>query len=120
MVYIKNWRDTETRIAHLSAVHWGGLRHHTYGSDDDRYRLQRLRGFARHLLQGRKGSDYHKHDNVEQVYYVIAGSGEVVFDDRRHPVEAGDAVFLPPNHYHQMFNLASDDWLEHHLSLIHI
>lgn len=115
MIYIKNWRDTETRITHLSAVHWGGLRHHTDGSDDDRCRLQRLNGFARHLLQGRKGSDYHKHDTIEQVYYVIAGSGEVVFDDRRHPVEAGDAVFLPPNVYHQMLNMSSDHWLEHHV-----
>ncbi len=115
MVYIKNWRDTKTGIAHLSAVHWGGLRHQSDGSDDDRNRLHRLHGFARHLLQGRKGSDYHKHENIEQVYYVIAGSGEVVFDDRRHPVEAGDAVFLPPDVYHQMFNFASEDWLEHHV-----
>jgi mannose-6-phosphate isomerase-like protein (cupin superfamily) len=115
LVYIKNWRDTSTGIAHLSAVHWGGLRHQSDGSDDDRNRLQRLDGFARHLLQGRKGSDYHNHDNLEQVYYVIAGSGEVKFDDRLHPVQAGDAVFLPPDIHHQMFNFASDDWLEHHV-----
>ena len=115
MVYIRNWRDVETGIAHLSAVHWGGLRGHEDGSDDDRDRLQRLYGFARHLLQGRKGSDYHRHENLEQVYYLIAGTGEVVFDDRRYPVEAGDAVFLPPDIYHQMYNFASDDWLEHHV-----
>ena len=115
MVYIKNWRDVETSIAHLSAVHWGGLRRRSYGDDDDRNRLQRLGGFARHLLQGRKASDYHKHARLEQVYYLIAGTGEVVFDDRRYPVEAGDAVFLPPNVCHQMLNYRSDAWLEHHV-----
>ena len=115
MVYIRNWRETETSISHLSAVHWGGLRHRSDGAEDDRHRLQRLGGFARHALQGRKGSDYHKHSGLEQVYYILAGSGEVVFDDRRHPVGPGDAVYLPPDRYHQMHNFSSDAWLEHHV-----
>ena len=39
MAYIKNWRDVQPNIAHLSAVHWGGLRSLDEGSDDDRNRL---------------------------------------------------------------------------------
>lgn len=114
-LYLRNWRDFQPKIAHLSAVHWGGLRSVERDSDDDRDRLTRLGGFARHALQGRKTSDLHKHDNLEQVYYVLAGAGEVLFDDERHPVEAGDAVYLPAGIHHQMFNDGADDWLEHHV-----
>ena len=67
MAYIKNWRDVQPNIAHLSAVHWGCLRSIKEGDDDDRHRLDRLGGFARHALQGRKTSDFHKHESLEQV-----------------------------------------------------
>ncbi len=114
-IYLRNWRDFQPKIAHLSAVHWGGLRSAERDSEDDRDRLERLGGFARHALQGRKTSDHHKHQNQEQVYYVLSGAGEVLYDGRRYAVEAGDAIYLPSGVHHQMFNDASDDWLEHHV-----
>ena len=89
-IYLRNWRDFQPKITHLSAVHWGGLRGIERDSDDERDCLQRLGGFARHALQGRKTSDHHKHDNLEQVYYILSGTGEVLFEGERHPVEAGD------------------------------
>ncbi len=116
MAYIKNWREVQPNIAHMSAVHWGGLRTKEQEKDpDDRNRLARLGGFARHALQGRKTSDYHKHQNLEQVYYVLSGRGEVLFGDRRFPVEEGDAVYLPSGVHHQMFNEMNEGWLEHHV-----
>ena len=116
MVHIVNWRDVQPKIAHLSAVHWGGYRARERNDDpDERNRLERLQGFARHALQGRKTSDYHKHENLEQVYYVLAGSGEVLFGEERFPVEEGDAIYLPPGVHHQMFNDMNQAWLEHHV-----
>ncbi|MCZ6679606.1 MAG: cupin domain-containing protein, partial [Candidatus Poribacteria bacterium] len=115
MAYIKNWRDVQPNIAHLSAVHWGGLRAVERGSDDDRDRLERLGGFARHALQGRKTSDHHKHESLEQVYYILSGSGEVLFDEKRYPTQCGDAIYLPSGIYHQMFNDMNEAWLEHHV-----
>ena len=121
MVYIKNWRDVQPDISHMSAVHWGGLRSIPASDsedgdrDDDRNRLQSLGGFARHALQGRKTSDYHKHDCLEQAYYILAGKGEVLFEDKRYPVETGDAVYLPSGLHHQMFNDMNEEWLEHHV-----
>jgi mannose-6-phosphate isomerase-like protein (cupin superfamily) len=114
-IYVRNWRDFQPKIAHLSAVHWGGLRDIERDSEDERDCLRRLGGFARHALQGRKTSDHHKHENLEQVYYILSGSGEVLFEGERHPVEAGDAVYLPSGIHHQMFNDDSDEWLEHHV-----
>ncbi len=116
MAFILNWRDVQPKIAHLSAVHWGGLRECERADDpDERNRLERLQGFARHALQGRKTSDHHKHDNLEQVYYIISGQGEVLFGEQRFPVRAGDAVYLPAGTYHQMFNDMNEAWLEHHV-----
>ena len=114
-LYVRNWRDFQPKIAHLSAVHWGGLRPRERGSGDERDRLHRLGGFARHALQGRKTSDYHKHENLEQVYYILSGKGEALFDGKRYPVEAGDAVYLPSGIPHQMFNDGNEAWLEHHV-----
>ena len=116
VAYIKNWRDVQPNIAHMSAVHWGGLRDFERENDeDDRNRLHNLNGFARHALQGHKTSDFHKHENLEQVYYILSGRGEVLFEDQRHPTEAGDAIYLPSGIHHQMFNDTNEDWLEHHV-----
>lgn len=116
MIHKVNWRDVQPKIAHLSAVHWGGYRDRERDDDpDERNRLQRLQGFARHALQGRKTSDYHQHQNLEQVYYVLSGSGEVLFGEERFPVQDGDAIYLPPGIHHQMFNDMNQAWLEHHV-----
>jgi len=111
---IRNWRDGQPEVAHMSVIRWGGLRPKSFKKGDEGARvLERLAGFARHALQGRKTSDHHKHQNTEQVYYVLSGSGEVLVGDERHSVTTGDAVYLPANAYHQMFNDDNEDWLEH-------
>ncbi len=116
MTYILNWRDVQPKIAHMSAVHWGGFRAREVDDDpDERNRLERLGGFARHALQGRKTSDHHKHDQLEQVYYILSGRGEVLCGDERFAVRDGDAVYLPAGVHHQMFNDMSENWLEHHV-----
>ena len=115
MAYIKNWRQVQPKIAHLSAVHWGGLRALDRETKDDRDRLERFNGLARHALQGRKTSDHHKHENLEQVYYILSGKGEVLWDGKRYPVKSGDAVYLPSGAHHQMFNDMNETWLEHHV-----
>ena len=118
MAFVINWRDVQPKISHLSAVHWGGLREVDSGSEEDpdpRNRLKILGGFARHALQGRKTSDFHKHETLEQVYYILSGVGEVLCGDKRYPVSGGDAVYLPAGVNHQMFNDSNDDWLIHHV-----
>lgn len=116
MALVKNWREVQPNIAHLSAVHWGGLRQSGRSGDpDERNCLQRLDGFARHALQGRKTSDHHQHQNLEQVYYLLSGGGEVLFGEERFAVREGDAVYLPSGIHHQMFNDMNEAWLEHHV-----
>lgn len=39
------------------------------------------------------GAEHHHADH--EIYYFLAGSGEVVLDGTPHPVEAGSVVFVP-------------------------
>lgn len=45
----------------------------------------------------------HSH-NCEEVYYILEGVGEVEVDGVRHPVEAGDGVYLREGVKHRMIN----------------
>jgi len=114
MPLVRNWRDEEPIVNHKSAIVWGGLRFRKEGETDPLFCLDRLRGFARHALQGRKTSDHHQHHHLEQVYYVISGRGEALCGERRYPVGEGDAVYLPTDVPHQMFN-TGEAWIEHHV-----
>lgn len=116
MAHIRNWRDQQPEVAHLSAIRWPGLKSRNAGPnrrDEDAHQLHHLQGIVKHALQGRKTSDHHKHAQVEQAYYILSGSGEVLVGEGRFPVRAGDAVYLPADIHHQMFNDMNDDWLEH-------
>lgn len=116
MAHIRNWRDQQPEVAHLSAIRWPGLKSRNAGpnrKDEDAHQLHHLQGIVKHALQGRKTSDHHKHAQVEQAYYILSGSGEVLVGEDRFPVRAGDAVYLPADIHHQMFNDMNDDWLEH-------
>ena len=53
-------------------------------------------------------SPLHRH-NCEEVYYVLAGRGEVESDGERHPFEAGDAVYHRENSAHRVFNTGAAD-----------
>lgn len=33
---------------------------------------------------------------TSEVYYILSGQGEMHIDDETHPVELGDAVYIPP------------------------
>ncbi|MCL2057533.1 MAG: cupin domain-containing protein [Oscillospiraceae bacterium] len=45
----------------------------------------------------------HSHDDMEEVYYVISGEGEMVVGEDRYPVRAGDALYVPPGEFHTTF-----------------
>jgi quercetin dioxygenase-like cupin family protein len=45
----------------------------------------------------------HRH-RCEEVYYVLAGRGEVEIGGRRERITAGDAVHIPDGQAHRIFN----------------
>ena len=50
---------------------------------------------------------WHNQD-IEEVYFVIEGSGEMCLGEERQTVSAGQAIFIPPGTYHQLSNLSDE------------
>mgnify|MGYP001072824085 FL=1 len=71
--------------------------------------LLSLGSLTRHIVQGRITTDYHAHENKEQVYYFVSGKGKMLIDDKEFEVTAGDAVHLAPRESHQVINDTEDD-----------
>ena len=45
----------------------------------------------------------HSHDDMEEVYYVISGEGEMVVGEDRYPIKTGDGLYVPPGVFHTTF-----------------
>jgi|BEDMetMinimDraft_2_1075160.scaffolds.fasta_scaffold04564_2 quercetin dioxygenase-like cupin family protein len=45
-----------------------------------------------------------KHKHTEAYIYIIKGKGHSIVDEKRYDWEEGDALYIPPDTYHQHFN----------------
>lgn len=60
-------------------------------------------------LEPGKGHTRHNHPGVEEILYILAGSGEQMVEDTdgtpmRREVRIGDLVHIPPDVYHETIN----------------
>jgi mannose-6-phosphate isomerase-like protein (cupin superfamily) len=108
---IRNWRDAIPYVGHNSKIIWPIFTRtgRENAEPPESACLQGLSQLTRHIIQGRVTSDYHEHENVEQVYYFISGNGKMLIDGQEYSVTAGDAVHLPPKTKHQVINDGEDD-----------
>jgi uncharacterized cupin superfamily protein len=54
-------------------------------------------GYRLYVLEpGMRGSPFHSHRVNEEMFYVVAGEGEVRLGDERFPIGAGDVIACPP------------------------
>ena len=108
----RNWRDQIPRVGHESAIAWMLM---TADYDESWHNepsvLKAIEALARQTVQGRQQSDYHAHDDMEQLFYTISGSGIMRIDDEEHSVQEGDVIYLPPNVKHQFIN-NTEAWTE--------
>jgi len=57
------------------------------------------------ILEPRGGQvPWHHHDQ-EEVYFIVEGVAEMVIGDERNNIAKGQAVYVPPDVYHQLTNL---------------
>jgi mannose-6-phosphate isomerase-like protein (cupin superfamily) len=57
------------------------------------------------VLQPGEAPPLHLHDDAEQIFYVLQGSGKLRIGgdtDRHFPVRTGDLVRIPPHTYHSI------------------
>lgn len=50
---------------------------------------------------------WHDQDS-EEVYVILAGTGEMCLDEERQTVTGGQAVLIPPGSYHQLTNIGDE------------
>jgi gentisate 1,2-dioxygenase len=58
-----------------------------------------------HIAPGTKSG---KHKHGEAIIYILQGKGYSIVDEKRYDWEEGDAVYIPPDTYHQHFNLDNE------------
>ena len=46
----------------------------------------------------------HRHDDNEELYYVLEGHGTMILDGQRSPIGAGDVSVVHPGHTHGIEN----------------
>lgn len=110
---IRNWRDVTPVVGHDTKIIWSLFRAKgREGVGEKEGVLEGFSGLTVHRLQGGSEGDYHAHDTIEQVYYFLGGKGRMKIDEEMYEVREGDAVHIPPQVKHQIFN-DGDDWIEH-------
>ena len=45
----------------------------------------------------------HKHDDMEEVYFVVSGEGLMKTGEDEFPIKAGDALYVPPGEHHTTY-----------------
>lgn len=45
----------------------------------------------------------HSHDDMEEVYFVVAGEGLMQVGEDEFPIKAGDALYIPPGERHTTY-----------------
>ena len=53
-------------------------------------------------------SNPHRHEEAEEVFYVISGEGRIRVGESVFDVFPGSCVFAPPNQEHQLINTGSE------------
>jgi len=50
----------------------------------------------------------HHHREMEEVYYIVCGSGVMTVGDETQTVRAGDSIYVPRGHRHTLTNTGAE------------
>jgi quercetin dioxygenase-like cupin family protein len=56
---------------------------------------------------GQEGPE-HVHEDKVEVYYCLKGKGTVIVDEKEYLLEAGSALYIPPEKYHETKNTGNE------------
>ena len=68
-------------------------------------------GCALHVVPpGKRAFPLHRHHVIEELFYVISGTGQYRWGDKTYPVGAGDVIAAPAGtEAHQLVNTGTED-----------
>jgi mannose-6-phosphate isomerase-like protein (cupin superfamily) len=111
MIVIRNWRDTDPTLAHKSGLDWRLLSRAAKTSGDidtevePEYQvLKAITYVSLARLQRSLSYEPHIHEDHEEVYYVIRGSGKIKIGNEEARFRDGDIIYIPENAKHSITN----------------
>ena len=63
---------------------------------------------AEELLPPGRAVTPHHHRELEEIYYILSGTGVMIVGDESREVHAGDAIYIPRGHRHTLENTGSE------------
>ena len=54
------------------------------------------------------GIPIHRHFDMDEAFHVIEGSGSLILDDVRYPIDKGASIFIPMNSWHGFENASHE------------
>ncbi len=97
-------------------AHGGSGSRKVYASPDH-LKSSNLEAMTHGWLPAGKTFDWHHHDRVEEIMFVLKGSGEVHDEDGVYEYSIGDVFIFPANVEHKIHNPTSD---EHEMIFVRI
>jgi mannose-6-phosphate isomerase-like protein (cupin superfamily) len=112
MIVKRNWRDAHPTIAHQSGLDWRLLSSATKtsgdieesGLDPQYHCLKAITYVSYAKLQPRLSYQPHHHDDHEEVYYIINGTGKIEMGNEEVRLRDGDIIYIPENTTHSIIN----------------
>lgn len=61
------------------------------------------------VLHAKKETRGHSHENIEEVYMCLGGSGQIQIGEEKIPFKEKDFVTIPMGKFHRVFNNSAKD-----------
>lgn len=112
---IRNWRNVYPTIAHKSGLDWRllGMTAKTHGDIeaevDPKFQcLKSITYVSLAKLQPTLSYQRHNHEDHEEVYYIIHGTGQIRIGSETARFKDGDVIYIPEKSVHSITNDGSD------------
>jgi oxalate decarboxylase/phosphoglucose isomerase-like protein (cupin superfamily) len=120
MIIKQNWRDVHPTIAHKSGIDWRLLSMSGNKTDgdidadvDSKFQcLKSITYVSLAQLQPRLSYESHKHEDHEEIYYIIKGKGRMRIEEDEVKFREGDIIYIPEKKLHTIMNDHDDEMIE--------
>jgi mannose-6-phosphate isomerase-like protein (cupin superfamily) len=110
-VIIRNWRNVYPTIAHKSGLDWRllAMTAKTHGDIeaevDPKFQcLKSITYVSLAKLQPTLSYQRHNHEDHEEVYYIIHGTGQIRIGSETAKFKDGDVIYIPEKSVHSITN----------------
>jgi mannose-6-phosphate isomerase-like protein (cupin superfamily) len=112
LVIVRNWRNVHPVIAHKSGLDWRLLSMAGSKTSGDieaevepEFRcLKTITYISLAKLQPTLSYERHTHDDHEEIYYIIAGRGNIKIGNETTKFRDGDIIYIPEKSAHSITN----------------